>query len=276
MHVTYMIEEGIKMQTITEYIEDFQGKAGLVVTDISGKRLEEYNPNEVFGTASVIKIFLLAALLAECDAGKKNLNDILHVENRENVGGTGILKEMKTDFFLSVYDMAVLMIIISDNVATNLLVDYLGGVENVNTFLMKTGLTRTKMNRKVSAEPTITSKVPLGETTPAETADFLRKIYHNEILSDNGTKIFLDICGRQQMKNAFVREITSVRAAHKTGMFEKARNDAGFLFPENGKTIIFAAFTESEALEEGVDAKGYMLLGNIGKMVYEQYCKEEK
>ena len=176
MHVTYMIEEGIKMQTITEYIEDFQGKAGLVVTDISGKRLEEYNPNEVFSTASVIKIFLLAALLAECDAGKKNLNDILHVENRENVGGTGILKEMKTDFFLSVYDMAVLMIIISDNVATNLLVDYLGGVENVNTFLMKTGLTRTKMNRKVSAEPTITSKVPLGETTPAETADFLIKI----------------------------------------------------------------------------------------------------
>ena len=53
-----MIEEGIKMQTIAEYIEDFQGKVGLVVTDISGKRLEEYNPNEVFGTASVIKIFL--------------------------------------------------------------------------------------------------------------------------------------------------------------------------------------------------------------------------
>ena len=78
------------------------------------------------------------------------------------------------------------------------------------------------------------------------------------------------------MKNAFVREIASVRAAHKTGMFEKARNDAGFLLPENGKSIIFAAFTESEALEEGVDAKGYMLLGNIGKMVYEQYCKEEK
>lgn len=264
------------MRTITEHIEDFQGKAGLVVTDISGKRLEEYNPNEVFGTASVIKIFLLAALLAECDAGKKNLNDILHVENRGNVGGTGILKEMKTDFLLSVYDMAVLMIIISDNVATNLLVDYLGGVENVNTFLMKTGLTRTKMNRKVSAEPTVTSKVLLGETTPAETADFLRRIYNKEILSDSGTKIFLDICGRQQIKNAFVRDITSVRAAHKTGMFEKARNDVGFLLPENGKAIIFAAFTESEALEEGVDAKGYMLLGKIGKMVYEQYCKEEK
>lgn len=263
------------MEEYKKIIESFPGKMGLMVTDFSGKVLAKENKDEVFSTASVIKIFLLGALLDACEHGGKNLNDMVHVENTERAKGTGVLKELKSDICLSVFDLAMLMIIISDNVATNILVDYLGGVESLNGFFGRIGLKKTRMNRKVSADPAVTAATPLGETTPSETAEYLRRVYTGEILSQKSVNIFLEICSRQQLKNAFVREISSVPSAHKTGTFDRARNDVGYLFPENGKNIIFAAFTDSDNDEErGVDALGYVTLGRLGKCLYEELCKE--
>lgn len=257
-----------------EIISKFDGRVGLCFEELDGTVYEAIDTGSIYPTASVIKIFVLGALLEQCRKGNCSMEDLISVDNVDHVGGTGVLKEFKSDTQIKVYDMAMLMIIVSDNVATNHLVDYLGGVWNINAFIRSCGLEKTVMNRKISADPRVTRSVLLGVTTPAETIDYLRRIYTGELLGKKEKEIFLDIMGRQQLNNSFVRKLTGIKAAHKTGSFEGAKNDVGYLFADD-KVYLFSAFTDgSREWDTGCDSEGYVLLGKLGRYCFDTYRKK--
>lgn len=266
--------------------DSFSGNVGFVLSDPSGTPLFSVRQDSVFSSASVIKIYILGALFEAVLEGRKSLEDTIVVHNSEKVAGTGLLKELTSPVFLSVYDLAVLMIIVSDNVATNLLIDYLEGCGTVNRFIVRCGLEKTVLNRKTSPVPQASA---LGTTTPAETAGFLKKILRREILDEVCCEMFIDILRKQQLKSGFLRNLPldleypensgmpfRFDSASKTGSIAGVRNDVGFLFFGDAG-YLFSAFTDQcEDTRFVCGNEAEILLGKLGELSYELIVGRER
>lgn len=262
----------------------FSGSLGLAFQEADGPFGYRQEADREYSTASVIKLFILAALLRRCERGQSSLEDRLSTRNPEGVSGTGVLKALIHPETLSAGNMAVLMIIQSDNVATNALIDYLG-LDGIARELREMGLVKTVLNRRLTANAGRDS-VPLGISTPAETAGFLYDVVKGKCFGPEHTRFFLNTLGKQQHLDLFVRhmpltaytgkdEAGSVKAACKTGAVLGVRNDAGYLF-YGGKTYIYAAYTkECKDLAFCVDNEAALFLARTGRIFFEHammYC----
>lgn len=254
-------------------LEEFSGRTGLVFTDINKEEYVSIDTESEYPTASVIKIYILGALLKKCETGESNLGEIVEVHNNENVEGTGVLKIMSDGIKVKLIDLAALMIDVSDNVATNLLIDYLGGIDTINKFIRSCGLIKTTLNRKVSRNKE--SKL-LGISTAGETAEYLYKMIRGQIVGSQYVEIYKRIMKQQQINNSFVRKLENMDIAHKTGSFEGARNDVGYVFTKEN-TYIFVAFTDgSDDWGYYCDSESYVYLGRLGEYCYKKYVKMRK
>lgn len=108
----------------TELIS-YNGKMGIYIDDLKGHKIE-FNSLEKFETASSIKSFILVDLFEQAESGAKDLNEILKYEEEDYVDGSGVLNSLDVGVEMTAINLARLMIIVSDNVATNIIIRYLG------------------------------------------------------------------------------------------------------------------------------------------------------
>lgn len=126
-----------------------QGAMGLVALDLTSGERFAINENVVFPQASAIKIAILMEVYKQAEAGKFKLTDTRRVEKQDKTGGSGVLVQLGDGTVqLSIYDLCVLMILVSDNTATNMLID-LVGMENINRTLEGLGLKHTRVRRRM-------------------------------------------------------------------------------------------------------------------------------
>jgi beta-lactamase class A len=105
------------------------------------------NENVVFSQASAIKIAILMEVCKQAHDGKFQLTDLRRIEEKDKAAGSGVLVELGDGTVqLSIHDLCVLMILVSDNTATNILID-LVGMNNMNQTLAALGLEQTRVRR---------------------------------------------------------------------------------------------------------------------------------
>ncbi len=171
-----------------------QGVMGIVVEDLSGPARFAVNADREFAQASAIKIPILMEVLKQAHEGKIKLSDQHWVEKKTQVAGSGILSELGDHTTqMSVEDLAVCMIVLSDNTATNMLID-LVGKENVTATMVSLGCPHTRVQRRMLD----TAAAARGEdnlSTPAEAARLLRLLHEGKFIdratSDHALKILL-------------------------------------------------------------------------------------
>jgi beta-lactamase class A len=129
-------------------IEEFPGIAGVAVKDITAGLTLALNADELYPTASTIKIPILIQLLVRAEAGKVDLGQRVMVQPASHVLGSGVLAYLHGPVELTLRDLAILMIIASDNTATNLCIDA-AGLEATNHLIQRLGLTQTRLQRKM-------------------------------------------------------------------------------------------------------------------------------
>ncbi|MCG3119636.1 MAG: hypothetical protein ALAOOOJD_02105 [bacterium] len=155
------------------------GYCGLDLT--SGERFA-FNENFVFPQGSAIKIPILMEVYKQANTGKFKLTDLRWVNKAEQVGGSGVLVELGDHTSqLSIRDLAILMIVLSDNTATNMLIE-LVGMENVNKTLATLGLTQTRLQRKMISSAA-SGRGEENLSTPAEAARLMELLYRGEFLN---------------------------------------------------------------------------------------------
>ncbi|MEZ4709502.1 MAG: serine hydrolase [Caldilineaceae bacterium] len=137
---------------LAQRVEQFPGVAGLCVYDLTTGRQIALNANEVFPTASTIKVPVLMRVLALAEGGALDLHELIDVPQKAIVGGSGVLGHLEgygtRGLPISRLDVAILMIIVSDNTATNLCIEWCGR-ESINAMLDELGLPHTRLNRKL-------------------------------------------------------------------------------------------------------------------------------
>ena len=129
-------------------IANFPGIAGVAIKTVGAALTLAINADEIFPTASTIKIHVLTQLLVRAEAGEIDLQELLSIPPENHVLGSGVLAYLKGPVELTLHDIAILMIIASDNTATNLCIDA-ACLEATNALIQKLGLTATKLQRKM-------------------------------------------------------------------------------------------------------------------------------
>ncbi len=175
-----------------------QGTVGLFVKDLSSGAVLSIRGGERFPSASVIKVPILVELFQQVERGPIKLSDPLIMLAADQRPGSGVLQFLSTPHTLTVGDAATLMIILSDNSATNLIIDKVG-IRNVNARMDSLGLKQTRLHAKVflgtatTIDTAATRQWGLGVTTPAEMGTLFEKLYQGSAVSQAASKQMLDM-----------------------------------------------------------------------------------
>ena len=155
----------------------YQGRMSVFVDDLQGHTVER-GADEEFETASVIKAFLLAALYLQAERGKADLSAEIEYEASQFVDGSGMLRALGVGARLKVKDTATMMIICSDNIATNMLIDYLG-LDTINACIRELGFAHTVLHNALHFD----RYRQLGTTTPRDYASLLAQMARGTLVS---------------------------------------------------------------------------------------------
>src|SRR5262245_53037371 len=172
---------------IEERLRSFPGTLGVAALDLDTGETVAVNADTRFPTASVIKVPVLAAAFQQIADGRIRKDQLLTLKEDEKVGGSGVLHSLRAGAQLSVADLLYLMIAISDNTATNMLVG-LVGTKNVDELMAASGLPLTRLYRptfrggKPDVFPEEEKEFGLGSTTPREMARLLEAIARGTVV----------------------------------------------------------------------------------------------
>lgn len=215
--------------TIQAEAHNLDGVLGVQVVDLATNNSVSLNADEVFPTASTIKIAILAELFRQAEQGKLNLNDSYTLQASDLVGGSGISSSLTPGVTkLTLRDVAALMISVSDNSMTNVLIDRVG-MDNVNAFLDSLGLTHTRLRRKMM-DVKAAAEGRENVATPHEIAQLLEALYRGKVLNKQSTEDFFNLLSIH--KESYIPRALpeDLRIANKPGELEGVRNDCGLIF----------------------------------------------
>jgi beta-lactamase class A len=214
------------------------GEIAVCVCADSGETLLEERADELFPAASVIKLPLVMTLFADAARGQIDLDGRLEVGER--VDGSGVLRHLRGVGPLTLRDLATLAIIVSDNTATNRLIERVG-VERVNERMREWGCARSRLGRKMynfAAAKAGRENVMTARETVALLLHLVRGECEDAATSDAVVAILAQ-CQDATMLRRYLPPGANV--AHKTGTLDESRNDAAIITGE--RAIVVAAFT---------------------------------
>lgn len=246
-------------------ISKLNGEVGVVVKNVKTGEIIMFNEDMVFPSASIIKLPIIWELFRKIESKDISLDNEVALQECSKVGGFGILKELHNGLNLSIKDLATLMIILSDNVATNVLIDLLG-MENINQSSKDIGTKNTILQRKMM-DGEAKKKGLDNFTSPIDVSNILEKFLTSYELSNVSRNKIIDILKRQQCNNKLPVLIDKdIAFAHKTGDLPGVEHDAGILFLNNTEIIVVVLTKNLKDNTEGIKFNN-----NIGKIVYDYF-----
>lgn len=254
-------------ENIQNLIKSTAGNVGASIKNLKTGETININENLVFPSASTIKIVIMSEILRKVKEGFIRLNDNIILSNFMKTGGSGILHELNGGHKFTIEELITLMIIVSDNTATNILID-IADMKNVNNMAASLGMSHTKLQRKMMDF----EAVKCGKenyTCAADMTHILELIYDGKVINKEYSDMMLDILKRQQdlgRLDLYLPENTII--AHKPGELDFLEHDVGIVYLENCTYIISVLTNEMKT-----NLEGRKTIGKISKMVYDEYIK---
>lgn len=239
----------------------FDGTLALAAHEETTGEWIELNSEREMPTASTIKLPVLATVFEHARAGELSLEECLTIRDADRVGGSGVIKELTAGTELTIRDLATYMIVVSDNMATNLLIDAVGGASEVNRFMRDgLGLKAITLRRKLMFTD---GRGHLALAAPRDLAVLAGGLLAGEIVSPEASQEMLGMLSRQQYLDQVPRlfdrrELVDesggsgrIRVACKTGMIGGVRADVGIVWLD-GRPVSYAVMSESSG-DAGLD-----------------------
>ncbi|HEX8211784.1 MAG TPA: serine hydrolase [Longimicrobium sp.] len=263
-------------RTLESVMRGYAGVAGVSVANLKTGETLSIRGGETYPSASLIKVAILVALLDEVNKGSIRLDERIGMIARDRVGGSGVLQYMASGLNLTVEDAAWLMITLSDNTATNLLLDRLN-IRTVWSKMEALGLPHTKIHSKTFLRATSVAmdssvKYGLGVTTPDETTRLFTLLHQGRAVSPAMDSLALRMLRANQDAGKLQRWLPgNLDAAHKSGDVDQARNDCGILYGAEAPVAVCVMTRENQDRSYMPDNPANLLIARIGREVFRHY-----
>ena len=252
-------------------VANFKGKVYLFARNLDTGETYSYSGDERVRTASTIKVAVMIEAWARVAEGKAKWTDELVLTKAARYSGSGILPEMSDGLRLSLQDCVRLMMLLSDNTATNMVLDYLG-TDSVNERMSSLGFKSTRLMRRVGGggdtkegKLADNKRFGLGATTPHEMVDILEKLERGQIVNATASKEMIDLMKREQARFAIGRTIQDT-VATKYGALDALRSCVGIVYSKQGR-IAMAITVDEMPVSWLVDNAGYLMISKLSLML---------
>ena len=240
MHPALTLEKRIAAE-----LASYDGQMSVYVDDMRGNTVE-IGIDEKFEAASTIKTYILACLFDQIEKGQASLDEVLTYKKEHYINGSGLMRDMSFGATFTVKDAAMLMIIVSDNIATNMMIDYLG-LDTINACIQALGCKDTILHNPIDFD----KYEKLGTTTPRDYASMFLRLAKGELISAKASEQMRDIFRRQHYNSTLTRffpqylldsestgEEELIYVASKSGSMDACRNDGGIVHTPYGEYVI--------------------------------------
>jgi beta-lactamase class A len=239
--------------TVNDVDRNLDGVLGVAILDLSSGKKLLVHADDVFPQASSIKIAVLAELYRQAQDGKLKLTDLYTVQASDLVADSDIMNGLTPGVTrITLRDLATMMVAVSDNSATNVLIDRVG-MENVNALMDSLGLAHTRLRRKMM-DLKAAGEGRENISTPAEMMTLLDDLYRGKVLNQQMTTDFFKMLSTH--KDSFIpRDLPEgLKIANKPGELEGVRNDSGVVFVENRPYVVCVMTTYLRHERDGEQA----------------------
>lgn len=297
-------------ETIEAALDGVGAEFGLHLLHVESGTEVARRADELYPLASVVKVPILLEALAQVDEGSLSLDERIPLRQEQKVLPSGVLVTLQPGLAPTMHDLLTLMIIISDNTATDMVLERIG-LEGVNGRLRALDLADIHVTlsiagmfldafgppRDVSLLPVESQRILIERGTNWEGVTIQRTAENNtasprglsrlyarllggELLSAESTRVALHILQRQQLNDRLPRYLPGPTAvAHKTGTFLNTRNDAGIIYLPDGTHLILSLFAllQRPLLDaDPVERRTYtdavdMTMGRLGRAAYDYF-----
>ena len=249
---------------IENLIKESSASISVTFCDLDNDEKFSINGNKKVPSASMIKLLIMLTILNKVESKEISLDEKIKLVEDERVGGSGVLKELSCDHSFTIKELLTLMIIISDNFATNILIEILG-MDEVNELGEKLGLLNTCLQRKMM-DLDAKKKGLDNYTSSEDLLKILKMIYDKTFLSEDLSDLALDILLRQQERSRLQRFLSEdIKIASKSGDLDNLENDGGIFFTNKKNYILVVLVNEAQS---NVIAKE--IIGKISLKIYEE------
>ncbi len=238
--------------SIVKKLEGLPGRVSFLYENLATGDKASYKEDEPMMAASVIKLFVMAAAFDRIEKGLLDRSEMIGVRREECVPSCGALTYLHDGILVTVMDLITLMIIFSDNTATNLLIDLLG-MEQINGFIKDQGFEKTLLQRKMY-DLELSSRGIQNYITAGETGRLLKMMYEGKLVSGQASEKMIGILKNQQLCSKIPFYLQALpeepEIAHKTGEDRGITHDVGIVYGKEPFLICFCGNeTDTPAFE---------------------------
>jgi beta-lactamase class A len=222
----------------------FNGNVYLYAKNLDTGAVYDFSGDEPVRTASTIKVAVMVEAFARVAEGRAKWSDELVLSKAARYAGSGVLNDMGDGLRLTLRDAVTLMMTVSDNTATNMVLDHLT-TDAVNARMESLGFRQTRIMRRVGGggvsregEIEANKRFGLGRTSPRELATLLERLERGEIVSPAVSKEMIDLLKREQTTNGIWRGLWRVPKATKSGALDALRSNVGVIYHPRGRIVL--------------------------------------
>jgi beta-lactamase class A len=263
----------------------FSGVLGLAATNLATGQEIAVDADRAFPTASAFKIPVMVEVFRQEREGRLRLDERLEMEPSDIVRGSGVLRDLGPGLAPTISDLAILMIIVSDNTATNMLIDRVGGVEPINrTMQERLGLSSIVVHNRIDFDLIGDDNRRLAEASPRDLMRLCALLGRAELIDADASRQMLGIMRRQHYLNQVPRYVEynpygpelnvaqKVWFANKTGGLPGMRSDAGVIGLPGDVRIAYCAMTE-HSVDTGFTCENEAEIANgiLGRLLIEHW-----
>jgi beta-lactamase class A len=249
-------------------LSSFKGKVYVFAKNLDSGETYSANGDERVKTASTIKIAVMIEAFARVAEGRAQWTDELVLTKTARYSGSGVLPELADGLRLKLRDCVNLMMVISDNTATNMVLDYLS-TDAVNARMNALGFKNTRIMRRVGSggesvdgKSEENKRFGLGATTPHEMVQIMEKLDRGEIINPEASKAMIELMKREQVRYAIGRTIADPMAS-KYGALDRLRSCVAVVYSKQGKIAIAITVDDMPEVSWSVDNPGYLLMSRL-------------
>lgn len=268
-------------ETVRTHLAKAPGQIWFFAKNLKTGKSVEWRADEKVRTASTIKLPIMAALFAEVEAGRAKWDQPVRLTAENVVSGSGVLEEFTPGISLPLRDVMHLMIVVSDNTATNLILELITA-DRVNEFLEKNGFQATRSMRKVRGDGTRlrdasgwsktglmeeNKRFGLGSSSSREMVRMLEQLQRGQLVSKQASEAMLRVLKRQQYKDVIGRRTGNLEVASKSGSLDRLRSDVGIVYSPHGPVAMAITVDDLPATDYSPENPAMPWMGELAKLL---------